>query len=136
MAVPFLTGYSQRRRLVITPAGRIDAPLVNFPVYVRLTATNFDFAQSLANGHDIRFTAADGVTLLDFERERHDNVASRADYFVRLPSISATVNTEFFIYFRPTATADGANPTAVWDANTMTLGITRKSRWHCSADER
>lgn len=113
----WLSGYTTRRRLTIVPATRVDATLTDFPVQVRLRSTNFDFARANANGFDIRFTSSDGTTLLNYERERHDNVSSLGEYWVRLPSVSATVNTEFFIYYRTAVSTDGANPTAVWDVN-------------------
>ena len=107
-----------RRKITISNAN-IDAPLSNFPVYVRLRSTNFNFAQSTAAGNDIRFTAVDGVTQLSFERERHDQGAQVADYIVRIPTVSNIVATEFFIHFSTdTAILDGATPTAVWDNNT------------------
>ena len=66
--------------------GEVDAELTNFPVLVRLDSGNFDFALARTDGHDIRFTAADGQTLLSYERERHDpageEVSEAAD---RLP---------------------------------------------------
>lgn len=114
----FLSGYTRRRRITIDRT-RIDAVITNFPVFVRLRNTNFDFSQSMPNGHDIRFTAADGTTLLSYERERHDQAGQMAEYHVHIPSVSNTADTVFFMYFRTDTTADGANPTGVWDSNTM-----------------
>ncbi|PIQ07034.1 MAG: hypothetical protein COW72_01295, partial [Candidatus Nealsonbacteria bacterium CG18_big_fil_WC_8_21_14_2_50_37_10] len=50
-------------------------------------------------------------------RERHDQANSLAEYWVKVPSVSGTVNTEFYIYYGNSGAADGADPTAVWDAN-------------------
>ena len=120
----WLSGYTTRRRIVISHAN-VDADLTAFPVYVRLRSTNFNFAESTANGHDIRFTAADGVTLLNFERERHDQAGQLADYMVRIPTLFGAVDTEIFVYFRTTTNTDLSAPNAVWDANTV-------SRWSLS----
>jgi hypothetical protein len=117
-AAGWLAGYNTRRKLTINQL-KVDSDLTNFPVLVKLTSANFDFTKANANGHDIRFTAADGVTLLSYERERHDSVGLRAEYWVRIPAVSGTVNTEFYIYYRTAETADGATPTAVWDVNTV-----------------
>ena len=116
--IPFLSGYTIRRKITVDPT-KVDANLTDFPTLVKLTSANFDFTKSNPDGHDIRFTAANGTTLLKYERERHDSVGLKAEYWVKIPSVSATAPTEFYIYYRTEDTADGANPTAVWDVNTM-----------------
>ena len=108
--------YTTRRKLTIDQT-KVDADLTDFPVLVKLTSTNFDFSKANSDGFDIRFTSSDGTTLLKYERERHDNVNGLAEYWVKIPSVSGTANTDFYIYYRTTDTADGADPTNVWDAN-------------------
>jgi len=93
---------------------KIDAPLTNFPVLVRLTTNNFDFAKARADGFDVRFALADG-TALDYERERHDAAAGKAEYWVRLPAVSSAADTDFYVYYGNSAAADGANAAGVWD---------------------
>ncbi|MBT9144591.1 MAG: hypothetical protein DDT42_00433 [candidate division WS2 bacterium] len=114
----WLAGYTRRRMLTIDRT-RIDADLINFPALLRLTSARHNFAAGLANGFDTRITAADGTTLLNYERERHDSGASLAEYKFRVPTVSSAANTVCYFYYRTDPTADGANPTAVWDANTM-----------------
>jgi len=43
--------------------------------------------------------------------------ANWSEYFVKIPSVSGTVNTEFYIYYGNSGAADGADPTNVWDTN-------------------
>jgi hypothetical protein len=107
--------YSTRKKLTIDHT-KVGATLTNFPVLVKLTDARFDWSHSNADGFDIRFTASDGTTLLKYERERHDG-ADYAEYWVKIPSVSSTTDTDFYIYYRTTDTADGADPTNVWDAN-------------------
>jgi len=114
--------YTTRKKGTIDHT-KIDAALANFPVLVKLTAANFDFAKANADGFDIRFTDSDGSTLLKYERERHDATNSWAEYWVKIPTVSDNVDTVFYIYYRTTDTADGADPTNVWDAN-------HKAVWH------
>ena len=45
------------------------ADLVDFPVKVPIVADADIGAECLATGYDLRFTAADGTTLLPYERE-------------------------------------------------------------------
>ncbi|MFA5742693.1 MAG: hypothetical protein WC921_01685, partial [Candidatus Paceibacterota bacterium] len=65
--------------------------------------------------------------LLSYEREQHDSVSEEAEYWVKVPSVSGTVDTEIYIYYTTTVTADGAEPTNVWNSNF-------KSVWHLKDD--
>jgi len=115
---PFLSGYTTRRKLKLTiDHTKIDSDLTDFPVLVKLTSSNFDFSKSNSDGYDIRFTSSDGTTLLKYERERHDSTNQVAEYWVKIPSVSSSADTEFYIYYRTDDTADGADPTNVWDSN-------------------
>jgi hypothetical protein len=112
----WLTGWQYRKKITIDET-KVDANLTDFPVLVKLTSSNFDFTKALSNGNDIRFTSSDGQTLLKYERERHDATNEVAEYWVKIPSVSGSVNTDFYIYFGNVSASDGADPTNVWDAN-------------------
>ena len=112
----WISGWLYRKKITIDET-KVDANLTDFPVLVKLTSSNFDFTKALSTGYDIRFTSSDGETLLKYERQRHDNINSLAEYWVKVPSVSGTVNTEFYIYYGNSGAADGADPTNVWDAN-------------------
>ncbi|RLB84907.1 MAG: hypothetical protein DRH15_04180, partial [Deltaproteobacteria bacterium] len=109
-------GYSFRKKITIDHT-KVGSDLTDFPVLVKLDSTNFDFSKANSDGFDIRFTLSDGTTLLKYERERHDSVNQKAEYWVKIPSVSSTVDTEFYIYYRTADTEDGADPTNVWDSN-------------------
>ncbi len=113
---PILSGYSHRILCLIN-GDNIDEDLVDFPVLVKLDSSNFNFSLANADGYDVRFTQADGVTLLKYERELHDSAGQTAYYWVKIPYIGRRTGASFYIYFRTTDTADGADPTNVWDAN-------------------
>lgn len=110
----WLDGWQQRRSITVNPS-QVEADLTNFPVLVRLTAGQFDFALAAADGRDVRFTDSDGTTALDFERDSHDASARTATYWVRLPLLSPASNTTFYLYYGNTGATDGATPAAVWD---------------------
>jgi len=107
----------QYRKKLTLDATKIDANLSDFPVLVKLTSSNFDFSKARSDGHDIKFTQSDGTTLLKFERERHDSANQLAEYWVKVPSISSTSDTEFYMYYGKSDATDGADPTNVWDSN-------------------
>ncbi|NKQ39581.1 MAG: DUF2341 domain-containing protein [Methanosarcinales archaeon] len=123
---PFLTGFNFRIPITI-PHTKVTTNEVNCPVYIRLRQANFNFANAQNNGNDIRFTKDDGQTLLNFERDRHDGVNLKGDYIVKIPNISSINDTKFFMYYGNPNATDGANPTAVWDANFM-------GRWSLKED--
>jgi hypothetical protein len=107
---------------------KIDETITDFPVAVVLNKSNFGFSQASPDGFDVRFAAEDGVTLLDFERELHDPDALHAVYWVRLPSVSHTQNTLFFIYYGNPLATDAADTTgAVWDNNHVAV-------WHLNEE--
>lgn len=112
----WLSGYTTRRKLTIDQT-KVDDNLADFPVLVKLTSANFDFTKANADGFDLRFTSSDGETLLKYERERHDSVNELAEYWVKVPAVAAGADTDIYIYYRTTDTADGADPTNVWDSN-------------------
>ena len=114
----WLEGYTAggfRRKLTIEKTSRSDRSLTDVPVLVKLTPERFDFANSTPAGTDIRFTAADGVTLLDFERVRHDAEAGEASYWVRVPRIWPH-GVNCYVYYRPTPNADLADGAKMWAA--------------------
>jgi hypothetical protein len=86
-------------------------------VLVKLTSANFDFSKANSDGYDFRFTSDDGTTLLKYERERHDSANSLAEYWIKVPSVSASADTYIYLYYRAVDTADGADPENVWDSN-------------------
>jgi len=116
--------YTTRKKLTIDH-DKIDDTLTDLPVLVKLTDANFDFDKDNDDGFDIRFTEDDGETLLKFERERHTDPT--AEYWVKVGSVSSSSDTDFYIYYSTTDTADGADPTNVWDAN-------YKGVWHLKED--
>ena len=118
----WLTGYSYRKKITID-ATKIDTTLTDLPVLVKLTNANFDFTKARSDGYDIRFTESDGETLLKYERERHDDGSELAEYWIKVPSISSSVDTDIYIYYGKADASDGENTTNVWDSNF-------KAVWH------
>ncbi len=128
----FLVTRSQRLsyRIKITiDHTKIDNDLTDFPVAIILTSNNFDFSKAMPNGSDIRFTQSDGIKELYYERERHESDSQIAVYWVKIPLVSSSSDTEFYIYYGKSDATDGTyhSPTNVWDANFR--GV-----WHLKED--
>ncbi len=95
---------------------KIDADLTDFPMLVKLNSDNFDFSKANSDGSDIRFTDSDGVTLLPYEIEAYDSTNQKAEVWVKIPSISSTADTEFYLYFGNPSASD-IQSSDVWDNN-------------------
>ncbi len=74
----------------------------------------------MPNGYDVRFTAGDGHTLLDYERECWSEYTSGGDtlvdatFWVKVPTISHTADTTIYIYYGELGAGDAQNLAAVW----------------------
>ncbi len=98
----------------------------NFPMLVRLTSANSDvFTQALANGADIRFTAADGVTRIPHQRERWDAVNQLAEFWVLVPTVTGNSTTDIRMYWGSASAADSSSGGQVFTASNGYVGV-----WH------
>lgn len=92
----WLTGYGYRKAITINHL-QVSASLSYFPVLISISADTGIGAHALASGNDIRFTSSDETTLLDFETESFSITSGSctALFWVKIPSLSNTVDTEF-----------------------------------------
>ena len=113
--MPYLSGYTLRKKLTIDYT-KIDATLANFPVRVYLNADTDIGAVSNADGFDIRFTEDDGTTPLKFEINDFVIAGGEAtgNFWVKVPSISSSADTDIYIYYRAIDTADGQDVANTW----------------------
>ena len=116
----FNTAWDFRKEIVLDH-NKVAANQTNFPVLVSLGADANLQAHALANGNDILFTAADGVTKLDHQIERYSSVNGQLVAWVRIPALSAATDTTIYMYYGDAAAANQQNATAVWDANTVAV---------------
>ncbi len=123
IATAQLSGYTNRLKGQVN-ASQVSgsSDLSNFPVLVSFTLPdlrttgNGGFVQD-AQGDDITFTAANGTTILSHQRESYNSTTGAIEFWVRFPTLSATVDTEFYVYFgNPSITTDQSSSN-VWDAN-------------------
>lgn len=114
-----------RRYVLTVPAGTATADLTDQPVLVRITDPALTtFAQ--ADGSDLRFVAADGVTPLAHELEAYDTATGSVTAWVRLPSIAAATATTFQMYAGATDAPAQQRPRDVW--------IDAVAAWQLAAD--
>jgi hypothetical protein len=103
--------------------------IAGFPVIVRLTKDNFNFAQANAGGTDIRFSRSDTIRL-PYEIERWDPVAGLAEVWVRVDSIYGNDSTQFItMYWGNAHATDSSSGAAVFDTSNGFIGV-----WHMNED--
>ena len=84
--------------------------LTDFPVRIRLDAS-FDYAKANADGSDLRFVDADGVTVLAYEIESW-NVGGESYIWVKVPNVASGGDSITMYYGNDAAAAPPS--TAVW----------------------
>lgn len=91
--------YAQKITLNTSASGAgITGTLYNFPVLIRLSSVNFNFAQSYQQGKDVRFLSSKG-SVLPFEIEQWDSTDQRASLWVRLDTIKGSNSTQSILMF-------------------------------------
>jgi len=114
------TGY-ERRMLLSVDNTQVSGStaLVDFPVLVKvghndLRSTSNGGEMQNPSGFDIAFTASDGSTLLDFEIETYDAATGTTGVWVRVPSLSATVDTDIYLYFNQSGIYTDPSVNTTW----------------------
>lgn len=116
--------WTQRQPLTLN-TGADAAALTESPggatVLVRLSDSNFQFANARDNGGDLRFVAADGKTVLPHQIESYDNILNQAFVWVKLPEVKAGTKETIHVYYGNTDTSmpAGPPPTDAYDADTV-----------------
>lgn len=106
--------WGKRKQITFSTTG-ISSDLTNFPVLIKLSASNFDFSQAQSAGQDIRFTDTNGTTALDYEIESWDSVGQTANIWVKVPQLDGGVTTDtIYMYYDNDAATDGQNAPNVW----------------------
>ncbi|MCC6392762.1 MAG: DUF2341 domain-containing protein, partial [Bryobacterales bacterium] len=114
------TGWSNRKAITINHT-RVAGPgsLTNFPVLFAATDANLKTVGNggrvgKADGTDILFTAADGVTKLNHELERYNAATGEVAAWVQIAALSPAADTVVYVSYGNASAGDQQNKTAVW----------------------
>lgn len=109
----------QYRKMVTIDHTKVDSELENFPVLVKIDSiSDLNFSKVAgSSGEDIRFVASDDSTELKYEIERWDNSNNKAEIWVKIPTVSNSADTEFYMYYGNSGASDGQDAENVWDDN-------------------
>ena len=113
---PFTEGWMYRKKITINHT-QVTGDLVNFPVVVSNIDSDIrDHAQS--DGDDILFMDGVGVAnKLYHEIEMFDGSSGELVVWVKVPSLSSSVDTVFYLYYGNPSCSSQQFPEKVWDNN-------------------
>jgi len=123
----FATGGTWGYRKAITvDADKVSgsSALTDFPMLFSVTDTDLaftDFGGNVASSTagDIVFTSSDGITKLSHEIEYYASTTGEIAAWVKIPSLSNSVDTTIYIYYGNAAADDQQDAANVWDSNYM-----------------
>jgi hypothetical protein len=132
----WLSGWAADQRIEIAiDHTKIDDALTGFPVLVKLSASSgiglddltavFDELTSDANRKKIAITQSDGTTECKVEIEHWADANEKAALWVKVPSVSSSVDTVLYLYYDSSHADNTANvgdtgdtpAQAVWDSD-------------------
>ena len=122
--------YNYRKTITINNAmvsGSADH--TDFPLLVSIqNDPSLNSVAVQASGQDIRFTTIDD-TLIDYEITSFSNnhTSGSLSAWVKIPTLSASTDTQIHMYYSNPIVADGQNVMAVWDSDYV--GV-----WHYDGD--
>ena len=101
---------------------KVSGDLTNFSVLI--SRTDLDWRNTAnggsigkPDGTDLVFTAADGVTPLNYEIENYASTTGKLVAWVKIPSLSSATDTNVYAYYGNASAVDQQNTAGVWDAN-------------------
>ena len=109
--------YAKRYKIDHT---KIDENLTNFPVLIKIDNTKPNYQHFFDNagtgGSSVRFVSSLGTSQahLKFEKVRFDATNKKAEYFVKIPSVSKDNDTYFYLLYGRTGALDGSDKTEVY----------------------
>ncbi len=100
------------RRPLTVDASKVAGPLTDYPLLVQLSDPQLG-SGAQADGDDLVFVAADGVTRLDHQIESWDPGTGTLTAWVRMPVLDAATN-RLFLYLGNAGAVDQSDPIGVW----------------------
>jgi len=105
----------QYRRMVTVDHTKVSGNQTNFPVLVELRDTGLA-GKAQPDGDDFVFTDL-AANKLDHEIELYSSTTGHLVAWVKIPSISSTINTILYLYYGNPSVGSQQNSVAIWDPN-------------------
>jgi hypothetical protein len=110
------TNWRYRKQITID-FNQVDANLSNFPVLINLATDAELAANAQIDGDDILFTASDETSKIPHEIEFFDPGTGELVAWVNVASVSASVDTDIYMYYGNASVGSQQDVANVWDAN-------------------
>ena len=105
-----------RKKLIFDNSGQTEA-LINFPILVELSSSNFDYSKARSDGKDLRFIDADDSTKLSYHIEDW-NPSGSSYIWVNVPKIDASSNLDYiWMYYGNSDAPDIQDESGTYDAS-------------------
>jgi len=118
---PWANGWSYRRSITVDHT-KVSAPLTNFPVLVDITSVDLKPPKVRSDAYDILFMdGAGSANKLDHEIELYDSGTGHLVAWVKIPNLSSTTDTIFYLYYGNSGASNQQNPAGVWDSSTYMM---------------
>ncbi|MFH1134161.1 MAG: DUF2341 domain-containing protein [Nanoarchaeota archaeon] len=115
--------WSYRKSIVIDHT-KVAADQVDFPVFIETLSADF-LGRAQSDGDDFVFIL--NTTRLNHELELFNSTSGRLAAWVRIPFLSASQDTELYVYYGNNATPSQQNATGVWNNDYAAV-------WHLNTD--
>jgi hypothetical protein len=123
------SNWNNRKKLIFNNSGQTE-DLIEFPILVNLSSSNFDYLKAKNDGTDLRFIDEDGSSELIYHIEEW-NAAGYSQIWVNVTNITGSSDTDYiWMYYNNSAAIDNqdvestynANYTGVWHLNETGTG--------------
>lgn len=117
------SGWGYRKKITIDHdkvSGLNQTEQLNFPILVSRTDDDWRHTGSSGkvgqiNGEDFLFTSSDGQTKLSHEIEKYTDTTGELIAWVKIPTLSASADTEIYLYYGNAGCVDQQDTANVWD---------------------
>jgi hypothetical protein len=113
------TGWMYRKQITINHV-MVQNDLINFPVLINLPYDNDLKLHAQTDGDDLVFTDTAGNKLAH-EIEAYNNSFSQLTAWVKIPSLSSTIDTMIYLYYGNALCSNQQNLLGTWDNNFLMI---------------
>lgn len=109
-------GWLYRKAITIDYTKVADGPHTNFPLLISREDADLQYKAQI-DADDILFTTANGTTKLSHEIESYTNTSGSLVAWVKIPSLSSSVNTVIYMYYGNSVATNQQHVAGTWETN-------------------
>jgi hypothetical protein len=107
------------RKEILIDSSKVEGTShTDFPVLINLASDSDLSSHAQTYGEDILITSSNAITKLNHEIERYTTGTGELVLWVKVPTLSGSVNTRLWLYYGNATCESQQNPTGVWDSST------------------